>query len=251
MGVSKQTPSSAPRPTRLTRQSASPELTAAVPATLAPALPGSELVHDEPAMVDAKRIFDIASSLTLIVLLLPLMALIAALVRLDSRGPALFRQRRLGIGLKTFSVLKFRTMHTGVSSELHKRYIAELARGEHEESGGLKKLTRDPRVTRVGALLRKISLDELPQLFNVLAGQMSLVGPRPALDYELEHYAPVHFQRFNIRPGITGLWQVSGRSELGFTEMLELDAQYARDADLTTDVRILLRTPRAVFGRTA
>ncbi|MFZ0042036.1 MAG: sugar transferase, partial [Solirubrobacteraceae bacterium] len=117
--------------------------------------------------------------------------------------------------------------------------------------GKLRKLTNDPRVTRVGAFIREKSIDELPQLLNVLTGDMSLVGPRPALDYELEHYQPEHFERFNVRPGMTGLWQVSGRSRVGLMGMLDLDVQYARHHGVVRDLSILLRTPAALAGRSA
>jgi lipopolysaccharide/colanic/teichoic acid biosynthesis glycosyltransferase len=137
-------------------------------------------------------------------------------------------------------------MHEGVSSESHQAYIAELAKNGNGNGDGLKKLTKDPRVTRVGAILRKLSIDELPQLFNVIGGTMSLIGPRPALSYELEHYGPRHYERFLVRPGLSGLWQVSGRNQLGFTEMLDLDADYAVICGPLTDARIFLRTPIAM-----
>ncbi len=198
-----------------------------------------------------KRIFDIVASVALLVASLPLMLVVALLVKLDSRGPLIFRQRRYGRALEPFNVWKFRTMYDGVSSEVHRRYIAELAAGAHAGAPGLKKLTADPRVTRVGALLRRTSLDELPQLVNVLRGQMSLVGPRPALEYEFDHYAAVHFDRFLVRPGLTGLWQVSGRSRCGFQEMLDLDVVYAHACGPRMDAMILWRTPRAVLERQA
>ena len=132
------------------------------------------------------------------------------------------------------------------------RYIAQTVRSDAGDDGSpLKKLTDDPRVTRVGRTLRRLSIDEIPQLFNVLAGQMALVGPRPAIDYELEHYEPAHFERFNVRPGITGLWQVSGRSALSFKDMLDLDARYATEGTFGTDVRILARTPLAAVKNSA
>jgi lipopolysaccharide/colanic/teichoic acid biosynthesis glycosyltransferase len=200
----------------------------------------------------AKRALDVALSLVLLLLLVPIMLLTALLIRLDSRGPVLFKQRRLGRDMKTFTVLKFRTMKTEASPELHRRFVAELCKPDSTlQSNGVKKLTDDPRVTRVGRVLRELSIDELPQLFNVLGGEMSLVGPRPALEYELEHYCQDHFARFKVRPGLTGLWQVSGRSSLGFTEMLELDAMYANDASLTADLKILARTPLAAFRHAA
>lgn len=199
-----------------------------------------------------KRAFDVIIATALLIVALPLLILIAGLVKLDSPGPVIFRQRRYGRRLEPFTVWKFRTMHDGASPEAHRQYIAGLAAGAHNGQAGLKKLTGDPRVTGLGAVLRRTSLDELPQLVNVLRGDMSLVGPRPALEYEFEHYAAVHFDRFLVRPGLTGLWQVSGRSLLGFEDMLDLDVTYARGCGPGLDAMILLRTPRAVLvGRAA
>jgi lipopolysaccharide/colanic/teichoic acid biosynthesis glycosyltransferase len=196
----------------------------------------------------AKRIFDIAASATALLLLAPVLAVIGLLVRIDSSGPVLFRQTRVGAGLEDFTVLKFRTMHANMPDDIHRDYIAKLAAGE-AAGDGLKKLTADPRVTRVGRTLRKTSLDELPQLVNVLRGSMSLVGPRPALRYELDHYEPRHYERFSVKPGITGLWQVSGRNQVGFHEMLDLDVEYARRGSLLLDLKILVKTPvSAVTG---
>ena len=198
-----------------------------------------------------KRVPDVLLAVVLIAVTLPVLLIVALAIKLDSKGPVLFRQTRLGRGMREFPVMKFRTMHHGVSDELHKGYIKQLMTAEADPADGLKKLTRDPRVTRVGAFLRRTSLDELPQLFNVVLGQMSLVGPRPALHYELEHYEPSHYARFAVRPGLTGLWQVSGRSELGFRQMLELDAAYARDAGPAMDLQILARTPMTLVRRSA
>jgi lipopolysaccharide/colanic/teichoic acid biosynthesis glycosyltransferase len=194
----------------------------------------------------AKRAVDVALASVLLLISAPLLVVAAVLVRLDSPGPVFFRQLRIGRNGARFRVIKLRTMGHGVSPEAHRAYIARLAAGAVED-GELKKLVDDPRVTRVGRILRRTSIDELPQLFNVLAGDMSIVGPRPALDYELEHYRDDHFDRFLVRPGITGLWQVSGRNELGFSEMLELDAEYARTAGPLRDAEIILRTPLAVL----
>jgi lipopolysaccharide/colanic/teichoic acid biosynthesis glycosyltransferase len=195
---------------------------------------------------EAKRVIDVALALVALIVLAPIMLVVALAVRLDTPGPLLFRQERCGRGRRPFTVLKFRTMHDGVSPEAHRRYIERLARGEAEAEPGLKKLVGDPRVTRVGAFLRRTSLDELPQLFNVVTGDMSIVGPRPALEYELEHYRPEHFARFDVRPGLTGLWQVSGRNRIGFLGMLDLDAEYSRTSSPRLDAKILLRTPLAV-----
>ena len=196
-----------------------------------------------------KRTVDVMAAVVLLVVLLPLLVLIAVAIRIDSRGPAIFRQARLGRQMTEFTVFKFRTMVPDAPTELHERYIALLASGEVD--GEIKKLTGDPRVTRVGRILRKTSLDELPQLLNVVVGEMSLVGPRPALEYELNHYDAAHYDRFLVRPGLTGLWQVSGRSGLGFREMLELDRRYALDHSPALDARILLTTPLALVRKPA
>jgi lipopolysaccharide/colanic/teichoic acid biosynthesis glycosyltransferase len=200
----------------------------------------------------AKRLLDVLVALLLLVILAPMWLVVIVLIKLNSRGPVFFRQRRLGRNMQPFTMLKFRTMRSDSTPELHRRYIAELVSDGRTANGtGLNKLTADPRVTRVGGVLRKLSVDELPQLLNVLIGQMSLVGPRPALEYELDHYAQHHFARFDVLPGMTGHWQVSGRNRLGFEEMLELDAEYAENHGFLTDLRILARTPRAAIGRTA
>jgi lipopolysaccharide/colanic/teichoic acid biosynthesis glycosyltransferase len=198
-----------------------------------------------------KRVVDVVFALVLILAATPMMLAIALLVKLETPGPVFFRQRRLGRDMRPFSMLKFRTMTADASSAMHEQFIAELALEGGTAGSGLNKLVDDPRVTDVGRVLRKLSIDELPQLFNVLTGHMSLVGPRPALDYEIEHYLPSHYDRFQVRPGLTGLWQVSGRAKLGFFEMLELDVEYATSATLLTDLRILALTPRAAVGHTA
>lgn len=207
-------------------------------------------VSQRAAWPVVKRCFDIGLAVILLTLLAPVLLVIALILKRDSPGPAIFRQERCGRGGQRFTVLKFRTMSTDVSAEPHRRYIAALAAGECP-GNGLKKLTGDPRVTRAGAFLRRTSLDELPQLVNVVRGQMSIIGPRPALDYELQFYEEEHFERFSVRPGLTGLWQVEGRSELGFREMLDLDVQYARAACARLDAEILWRTPFALARRRA
>jgi lipopolysaccharide/colanic/teichoic acid biosynthesis glycosyltransferase len=195
-----------------------------------------------------KRGADLILAAAMLICLAPLFAVAALGIRLDSPGPVLFRQRRIGRDGQEFTMMKFRSMSAHATHEPHHRYVTELA-GETVEraAGDLRKLTHDPRVTRVGAIIRKSSIDEWPQLLNVLAGQMSIVGPRPAVKYELDLYRPEHFERFNVRPGITGLWQVSGRNRLGFNEMLELDVEYARRHGLALDIWIMLRTPLAVL----
>jgi lipopolysaccharide/colanic/teichoic acid biosynthesis glycosyltransferase len=190
---------------------------------------------------------DVILAVVLLVAVLPLLLVVGLAIRLDTPGPLFFRQQRLGRDRRRFTVLKFRTMHDGVSPEAHRLYIAKLASAGGEAGDGLKKLTADPRITRVGAFLRRTSLDELPQLINVVRGEMSIIGPRPALEYELEHYEPEHYARFDVRPGLTGLWQVSGRNTIGFLGMLELDARYAQTNSPRLDATILVRTPLALL----
>jgi lipopolysaccharide/colanic/teichoic acid biosynthesis glycosyltransferase len=200
-----------------------------------------------------KRGLDVIGSLTILLGLLPLFVLIAALVRSSSRGPVLFRQVRIGQMAKPFTMLKFRTMYSNADHRLHQDFVSAFikARDRDHQPGQQRffKLTNDPRVTPVGRLLRNTSLDELPQLWNVLRGDMSLVGPRPPLPYELEHYEPWHRRRIlEAKPGITGLWQVAGRSRTTFDEMVRLDLRYARMRSLWTDIKILLATPAAVIS---
>jgi lipopolysaccharide/colanic/teichoic acid biosynthesis glycosyltransferase len=212
-----------------------------------PAIPSTRPSAGRPAWKACRRGLEIAFSLVAIVALIPLLALVAFAIKLESRGPLLFHQRRYGRDMRSFTMLKFRTMRNGCSANAHREYIARLAAGGAEEEPGLKKLVHDGRVTRVGRVLRRLSVDELPQLLNVIGGSMSLIGPRPAIDYELEHYLPRHYERFAVRPGMSGLWQVSGRNEVGFIEMLDLDVQYVRTCSLVTDLRVFVRTPLAMI----
>jgi lipopolysaccharide/colanic/teichoic acid biosynthesis glycosyltransferase len=171
------------------------------------------------------------------------MGLVALAIKLDSPGSVLFRQERVGKGGKPFTLYKFRSM--GVGAEGQK----ELLRDLNEANGPLFKIKEDPRVTRLGRLLRRLSLDELPQFYNVLRGDMSLIGPRPPLSEEVAQYQPWHMRRLEIAPGMTGLWQVSGRSELPFDEMALLDIYYIEQWTPALDVKILLRTiPTVLFG---
>lgn len=192
----------------------------------------------------AKRLFDLVVSGMLIFLTAPLMTLVALLISADSRGPVLFRQERIGIGGVPFHMLKFRSMVTDAEERL-----AELAE-RNEGNGVLFKMRDDPRVTRAGKFLRKYSLDELPQLFNIFAGTMSLVGPRPPLAQEVNSYEQHVRRRLLVKPGLTGLWQVSGRSNLSWQDSVRLDLYYVENWSLTADLVILLRTVRAVFRST-
>jgi len=199
-----------------------------------------------------KRGLDIVGSVWLLVALAPLFAVVAGLVKCTSPGPVFFRQVRVGRRGEPFTMLKFRTMHADAGHALHQDYVAWFieSSGKQPRSGHeVFKLTNDPRVTRVGHFLRKTSLDELPQFWNVLRGEMSLVGPRPPLPFEVERYQPWHRRRvLEVKPGITGLWQVSGRSRTTFDDMVRLDLRYARTWSLWTDIKILAATPWAVIS---
>jgi len=215
-----------------------------------------DLTREKPRHVislTAKRLVDVAGSIAGIVLLLPLMILVAIAIKLTSKGPVLFRQVRIGQYGRRFTFLKFRSMYVNNDPSVHEKYIHRFIKGipgtEQLAAKGRKlyKLTADSRVTRVGRLIRKTSLDELPQLVNVLRGEMSLVGPRPPIIYEFERYDLWHRGRLlAVKPGITGLWQVHGRSRVKFDEMVRLDIRYARTWSLWLDFKILLQTPRAV-----
>jgi lipopolysaccharide/colanic/teichoic acid biosynthesis glycosyltransferase len=205
----------------------------------------------------ARRALDVGVSAVLLLAVTPLLLVIAIVIRFDSPGGSLFRQRRLGLDLEPFEILKFRSMRQDVDHGKHRDYVLSLIAGDHIEpdadgSDALFKMTTDDRVTRVGHFLRRSSLDELPQLWNVLRGEMSLVGPRPPIPYEVEQYPAEWFDRFAVKPGLTGLWQVSGRSKLTFDEMIALDLEYVRRRSLWLDLCILARTlPVVVGGRGA
>jgi lipopolysaccharide/colanic/teichoic acid biosynthesis glycosyltransferase len=196
---------------------------------------------------------DIAGSLFALVLFSPLLAVIAVLVKLTSRGPILYRQVRIGRYGRRFTFLKFRSMHNKNDHKVHEEFVKRLIAGGVDTPGNgsssVYKLTNDKRITPIGRFLRKSSLDELPQLFNVLQGDMSLVGPRPPLPYEFEAYHTWHKQRLiAVQPGITGLWQVTGRSRTKFDEMVRLDLKYASSWTVWGDIKILSQTPRAVIS---
>ena len=201
-----------------------------------------------------KRIMDIVGSALAISLSAPLFLLIAIAIKATSKGPVLFRQRRIGQYGKSFVFLKFRTMYEDNDSTVHEEYVKQLIAGKAKQnpSNGsgqcVYKLTSDSRITRVGRFLRNTSLDELPQLFNVLKGGMSLVGPRPPIPYEVDSYELWHRRRFlEVKPGMTGLWQVSGRNRIKFDDMVRLDLTYARIWSPWLDLKILFRTPLAVL----
>jgi exopolysaccharide biosynthesis polyprenyl glycosylphosphotransferase len=191
-----------------------------------------------------KRAVDLVGAGLMLLIFSPLLAAIAAAIRLESRGPVFFRQTRLGKDMREFSMLKFRTMRTGTDDAPHRAFIAAtMDKDVPAPAGGLYKLSRDDAVTRVGRWLRKTSLDELPQLINVLRGDMSLVGPRPCIPYEIERFEPHHFERFLVPAGVTGLWQTSARAHSTFGEALDLDVLYAQSWSLGLDFVLLARTP--------
>jgi lipopolysaccharide/colanic/teichoic acid biosynthesis glycosyltransferase len=202
-----------------------------------------------------KRVMDVVGSLMALVFLSPFLLSIAAAIKLTSEGPVLFKQKRVGRHGKTFVFLKFRSMFVNNDAKAHEKYVKELIAGTAERKSrdgseeGVFKLVDDPRITKIGKFLRRTSLDELPQFLNVLKGDMSLVGPRPPIPYELEAYDIWHRRRvLEAKPGLTGIWQVQGRSRVGFDDMVRLDLQYARTWSPWMDLKIMVRTPKAMFG---
>lgn len=211
-------------------------------------LNGVPLIGVKPVSISGwnlalKRAMDVVVASLGLILLSPLLLIIAAVIRLDSPGPAVFEQTRIGRAGRPFTLFKFRSMHQGAESE--KELLSDL----NEAAGPIFKIKDDPRRTKLGQLLRRTSLDEFPQLYNVLRGEMSLIGPRPALPSEVERYQEWHKKRLQTWPGITGLWQVSGRSDLTFDEMVLLDIYYVENWSLLLDLRIALKTiPALLLG---
>jgi exopolysaccharide biosynthesis polyprenyl glycosylphosphotransferase len=194
-----------------------------------------------------KRAFDLLIASLALLIFSPLWLLIAALIKLDSRGPVIYQQERVGMDGRIFLFYKFRTMRADADDRLHREYQEKLIAGRPEANVGdterpAYKLRADARVTRLGRILRRLSLDELPQLLNVLRGDMSVVGPRPPIPYEVEKYELWHRKRLDMKPGLTGLWQVSGRNRLPFEEMVRLDLFYIENWSLLLDLKIILRT---------
>ncbi|MCA9126375.1 MAG: sugar transferase [Planctomycetales bacterium] len=217
------------------------------------ALPQVECLYDsQPPVIKVeirrtpfwKRTVDVCGSAFLIVALLPLFAVISVFIKIVSRGPVLFKQERIGVGTKGFVIYKFRTMTVNDGPDLHRDYVAQLARSNSQAQ---KPCYRN-RLIYGGALLRALSLDELPQLFNVLIGNMSLIGPRPEV-LRLEDYQPWQLRRFEVLPGISGLWQVSGKNRLTFKQMIELDIRYVDNLSLRLDILIMLKTVKVILTR--
>jgi exopolysaccharide biosynthesis polyprenyl glycosylphosphotransferase len=190
-----------------------------------------------------KRMIDVVGALLSLIVLSPLMALVAIVIKLESRGPVLYRSTRIGKDGRPFTFLKFRSMVDG--ADQHRDTLSHL----NEMDGPTFKICRDPRVTRIGRFLRATSVDEIPQFLNVLRGEMSLVGPRPPIPEEVAQYEPWQYRRLDVRPGITCLWQISGRSTLSFKEWMRLDLEYIKHQSFWLDMRILLRTIPAVLSR--
>lgn len=212
--------------------------------------PRKQLAELEPRPEAVKRVLDFALALLLIAVSGPLLLFLWCLVRWTSAGPAFFRQERIGRDMEPFTMLKLRSMYVGNDDRMHRAYVTSmLIAGEEATAGNgmLFKLDGDPRITPLGRWLRKTSLDELPQLINVLRGDMSLVGPRPMLPWEAELLGEPYRARFAVKPGITGLWQVSGRSRLSMRTALELDVEYVHRRSIALDLSILARTVPALF----
>lgn len=215
-----------------------------------------DLVHRNRAQrfdLMVKRGIDIMGSAAALILLSPVFLVVAVLVKLSSAGPVLFRQERLGQFGKSFTFLKFRSMYANNDRKIHQEFMKRVIKGDHDgraEGGGkVYKMTNDPRITKIGAILRRTSMDELPQFINVLRGDMSLVGPRPPIAYECHEYDLWHRRRvLEVKPGITGLWQVRGRSRVRFDDMVRLDLQYVRTWSVWLDLQILAQTPGALFS---
>lgn len=199
----------------------------------------------------ARRTVDVLLATVIVIVLSPLLLALTIAIRIDSRGPALFRQRRIGYEQREFTLYKFRSMRLDADPKGHREYVTALINGQKANGGreDLYKLAVDDRITPVGRFIRKWSLDELPQLFNVITGDMALVGPRPAIAYEVAEYPSWYLKRFSVKPGLTGLWQVSGRNERTYEEMVRLDIDYAERRSLPLDLSILARTPMTVLAR--
>lgn len=197
---------------------------------------------------------DVALAGAMLLLASPLLLVLCLAIRLETRGPAIFRQRRLGHGKQSFTLHKLRTMRQEADPEIHRAYIQQLIHGDEQthssdDGSDLYKLAADDRVTRVGRFLRTTSLDELPQLYDVLRGRMSMVGPRPVIPYEAELYPTTYDRRFDVKPGLTGLWQVSGRNERSYREMVELDIEWVDRCSASLYFSILARTPFVLLSR--
>jgi lipopolysaccharide/colanic/teichoic acid biosynthesis glycosyltransferase len=200
-----------------------------------------------------KRVLDIFVSVVALILLAPLFLAVSVFIKVVSSGPVFFRQERVGANGKPFTIWKFRTMHQNADTSSHREYVQGLIQqavgsGNGDGAKPMRKLQNDPRIIPFGNLLRKSAIDELPQIFNVLRGEMSIVGPRPCIAYEADGYLPWYRKRFNTVPGMTGLWQVTGKNERTVTEMMRLDINYAMHRSVLLDLKIIFKTPRVIAG---
>lgn len=190
----------------------------------------------------AKRALDIIASTLGLIILSPILLVVAILIKLESKGPAIFSQKRIGLNKKEFKMYKFRSMVQNAEE------LKEKLAKENEMSGPMFKMKNDPRVTKVGRFIRKTSIDELPQLINVLKGEMSLVGPRPSLPKEVSKFEPWMLKRLSVKPGLTCYWQVSGRNNIDFENWMKLDLQYVNDRSFWLDLKLIFKTARVLFG---
>ena len=206
--------------------------------------PLASLAQPQTGSAVCKRLFDVVTGAVALIILSPFLVAVALIIRLDSSGPIFFRQTRIGRFGKPFTLLKFRTMTNWSDDAIHRQAIEKVWAGEplSDDPDAPFKLVADPRITRAGSWLRRTSIDEAPQLLNVLRGDMSLVGPRPMIEYELDHFQPRHHERHEVLPGITGLAQVTGRGRAGMEDMLELDVEYVRTQSFYSDLKLVLMT---------
>ncbi len=210
---------------------------------VAPVLPFETPAAEGVYLRFGKRVLDIVSALLALAITSPVLLVLAIMIKLESRGPVVYRSTRIGRGGRPFHFYKLRSMVKDADRQRHQ--IAHM----NEADGPVFKIARDPRITRIGRFLRSTSVDEIPQFYNVLIGDMSLVGPRPPIPTEVAQYEPWQLRRLDVRPGITCLWQISGRSRIGFQEWMRLDLEYIRHQSLGLDMKILLRTIPAVLSR--
>lgn len=213
-----------------------------------------QIVSSNPGYLRAKRVLDIVFTLLILLPLVLVIAIVALVIRLDSEGPIFFRQKRIGANGEEFTMFKFRSMHVDSNDAIHRQAVERYMQGEilnrEDQPGSLYKLSADPRITRVGRFIRRTSIDELPQFFNVLRGEMSLVGPRPPLLYEVDLYSSHDWLRLSGKPGLTGTWQVYARSQVSFQKMVEMDIVYLEQQSLWLDMKLILLTPAImVSGR--
>ncbi len=207
-----------------------------------------QAINIDPGYLRAKRLLDIVLTLLLLIPICIVIVFVAVLIRLDSPGPVFYRQKRVGLNGVEFNIYKFRSMHVNSDDSVHRNAIVKYMNGQEMNVGTASaikfqfKLSDDPRVTRVGRFIRKTSIDELPQFFNVLRGEMTLVGPRPPLPYEVEFYTPHHWLRLSGKPGLTGIWQVSGRSRVDFQSMVEMDIEYLQHQSFWEDLKLIALT---------